>query len=88
MTSTTLSKDTPDTPKASESALRDKIFAQINEERLFKDLGTVQLNRIKQIHEITENIAAAKEKDEYYTILEDHLKGISRLFSFLLYLRL
>lgn len=57
--------------------LKEKIISQINEERLLKDLSSVQLNRFKSMDEMATEIAEASNSKELLNLLNENLEESS-----------
>ena len=56
------------------TSIIERINAQINEERLFKDLGGVQISRLNLIKSLTEQVQEADNKSEILESLNENLQ--------------
>ncbi len=59
---------------SAKESLLEHIYSQFNEERLFKDLSSVQLDRILVLDELAKQIPASEEKDKLIEALQSHLE--------------
>lgn len=62
----------------SETEVRDpltgKLIAQINEEKLVKDLSLIQLTKFKTLDELVQEIASSSNREELVKLLQENLK--------------
>ena len=61
--------------KTKEDVYFSRLNAQINEERVFKELGAVQMSRIKILNALNKQLLASEKAEEYSNTLEENLKA-------------
>ncbi len=69
-----MSQQTVNSDVETKNPIREKVIAQLNEERLVKDASTVQLSKIKLLDDLTLEINESSIKEEIKNLLSENLK--------------
>ena len=72
-----MSEQTIDSEALESEPIFTKLYSQINEEKLHKDLASVQLSRIKSMDELALEIKQSEKIDDIRAILDENLQDAS-----------